>query len=162
MKRVLILSIVFSGVVLLISGCARNISSSTYDAQTLGSADNVYECVVVSTRRVQVEEGDYLENNKTGALMGAVAGGAVGQAFGGGRGRILTTAGGALLGGAAGAVAEKALKSQEGLEYVVRLNSGQLKTVVQGLDSALQPGQAALLIVNDKGRSRVVPRFNNQ
>jgi outer membrane lipoprotein SlyB len=158
MKKVLIFSVVFGGAILLISGCARNISSSTYDAKTLGSANDVYECVVVSVRKVQVEEGDYLENNKTGALVGAVAGGALGQAFGGGRGRMLTTAGGAILGGVGGAMAEKALKSQEGLEYVVRLGNGQLKTVVQGLDSALCPGQPAMLIIDNNGRSRVVPR----
>jgi uncharacterized protein YcfJ len=38
-----------------------------------------------------VEEGDYLENNMTGALMGAAAGGVLGNMIGGGRGRTTAT-----------------------------------------------------------------------
>jgi outer membrane lipoprotein SlyB len=156
MKKVLILSLGLGGMLLMISGCARNISSSAYDARTVGRASDAYECVVVSVRQVLLENGDSLGDNATGALMGAVAGGAIGQAMGGGRGRTITTVGGALLGGAGGAMAEKSLKSQDGLEYVVRLSSGQLKTIVQGLDSPLRPGQSALLMIDHQGRSRVV------
>ncbi|MDR3179364.1 MAG: glycine zipper 2TM domain-containing protein [Holosporaceae bacterium] len=158
MKKILFLTVALCGTAVLISGCARNISSSTYDAKTLGAATDTYECVVVKVRKVLVEEGERLEENKTGTLVGAIAGGALGNAFGGGRGRVVTTAGGALLGGIGGAFAEKALKSQEGLEYLVKLNSGQMKTIVQSADNPLYPGQLAFLIVDHRGRSRVIPR----
>lgn len=142
---------------LLFCGCARNISSSSYDAQTVGSVSETYECVVVQVKKVMVEEGDYLENNHTGALMGGIAGGALGNAVGNGRGRTVSTVAGALIGSYGGAMAEKALKNQEGLEYIVRLTSGKLVTVVQGLDNPLYSGQTAYLIIS-KGRSRVIPR----
>lgn len=152
----LVLSVVSVISLFAIGGCARNISSSEYDARTVGSTAETYECTVVSVRKVLVNEGDYLENNKTGIAMGAVAGGALGNMIGGGRARIATTAIGALGGAVGGAMLEKNMKSQEGLEYVVRLKSGELRTVVQGLDSPLYKGQKALLMVYGKGRSRVV------
>lgn len=141
----------------MIGGCARNISSSSYG--TVGSASQTYECTVISVRKVAVTEGDRLEDNKSGALMGAVAGGALGNMIGGGRARIATTAAGALAGGVGGAMLERNMKTQEGLEYVVRLRSGEMRTVVQGLDNPLYRGQKALLIIDESrgGRSRVVP-----
>ncbi|MBQ7673377.1 MAG: glycine zipper 2TM domain-containing protein [Alphaproteobacteria bacterium] len=156
MKKTLVFSIVVLGL-LSIGGCARNISSSSYDARKVGAASETYECVVVNVRKVAVEEGDYLENNMTGALMGAAAGGVLGNMIGGGRGRTAATVVGALAGAAGGAAAEKHLKSQEGLEYTVKLQSGAMRTVVQGLDNPLYKGQQALLII-DNNRARVVPK----
>jgi outer membrane lipoprotein SlyB len=92
---------------------------------------------------------------------------------------------GALAGGVGGAYAEKALKSQEAYEYVVRLEntkgesveinetrdgknvsqrtidrkkSASFRTVVQGLDVYIAPGSPALLMIDPNGRSRVVAR----
>lgn len=142
--------------VLLLSGCARDISSNTYKASHVGEASFTYQGVVANVREVQVEEGERLEENAAGAGIGALAGGAAGYQFGGGRGQIATTAAGAILGGVAGAFAEKALKSQKGLEYVVRLDNGQIMTIIQGLDPRLNPGQRVLVLVSNAGRSRVV------
>ena len=159
MKKVgLVFSIASLGLV-LVTGCARNISSNTYDARTLsGAALNSYPCKVVSVRKIMVEEGDYLEDNKTGALLGAVAGGVAGNMIGQGKGRVLATGLGALAGAAGGAYAEKALKRQEAFEYIVELQDGRMKTVVQGTDTILAPGQEAVLIEGQKGRSRLVAR----
>jgi outer membrane lipoprotein SlyB len=156
MKKTLVLSSILCCGLLLIIGCARNISTSSYTEGTVGSISESYPCTVVSLRKVMIEGGDSLEDNKLGMIGGALGGAAIGQAFGGGRGRVLTTAGGAALGGLGGAYAEKALKSQEGLEYTVRMQSGSLRTIVQGMDGALAPGQSALLIVSSRGRSRLV------
>jgi outer membrane lipoprotein SlyB len=117
-----------------------------------------YECTVVSVRRVLVEEGDSLEDNKTGAVLGAVTGGVLGNAVGAGRGRTTATVLGAVAGGVGGAMAEKAMKRQDALEYVLKMQNGSLRTVVQGLDNQLAPGQKVLLIIdNNGGRSRIVP-----
>ena len=155
MKKTLILSSILSCSFLLMVGCARNISSSSYTEGSVGSVSESFPCTVVSVRKVMVES-ESLEDNKLGMIGGALGGAAIGQAFGGGHGRILTTAGGAALGGLGGAMAERALKSQEALEYTVRMQSGSLRTIVQGMDGALAPGQSALLIVSPKGRSRLV------
>ncbi|MDR1982412.1 MAG: glycine zipper 2TM domain-containing protein [Holosporaceae bacterium] len=157
MKKV-VASVVLCGCLVMIGGCARNISSSTYDAKTLGSASSTYPCTVVSVRKVIVEEGERLEDNKTGGLIGAITGGVLGNSVGGGRGRAITTAAGALAGAAAGAYAEKSLKSQEAFEYTVELQSGEMKTIVQGTDTVFAPGQAAFLIVDPRGRSRLINR----
>ncbi len=156
MKKTTLLLVSLGCLSLLISGCARNISSNSYDARTIGAASNTYAGVIVSMRKVMVEEGDYLEDNKVGGIMGAVAGGVLGNAVGGGRGRTIATAAGALAGAAAGAYAEKQLKSQEGFEYTVKLDAGGMKTVVQGTDVVLYPGQRVMLIEDNRGRSRVV------
>lgn len=160
MKRIVMLSSILCCGVLLLSGCARNISANTYDARSMnGSGMISHPCTVVSVRTVAIEEGDYLENNTTGALMGGVAGGLAGNMIGGGRGRTIATGVGALAGAVGGALAEKALKSQTGYEYVVRLQDGSLRTVVQGMDIQLQKGQAAWLIEGTRNsRPRLIAR----
>lgn len=160
MKRIVTLSSILCCGVLLLSGCARNISANTYDARSMnGSGMISHPCTVVSVRVIAVEEGDYLEDNKTGTLMGGVAGGLAGSMIGGGRGRTLATGVGALAGAVGGALAEKALKSQTGYEYIVRLQDGSLRTVVQGMDTQLQKGQAALLIEGtENSRPRLIAR----
>jgi outer membrane lipoprotein SlyB len=158
MKKVVVFSTIACGVLFLIGGCAREMSSDKYDARTVGATSRTYPCVVVSSRRVAVEEGERLEDNKTGGIIGAIAGGVLGNAMGGGRGRVVTTAGGALVGAAAGAYAEKRLKSQEAIEYVVELQSGGLQSVVQGMDVVLNKGQEAFLIIDPRGRSRLIAR----
>lgn len=143
-------------VTVLIAGCARNISSDTYSDKHVDEATQTYAGRIVSVRKVQVKAAEKLEENTTGAAIGAIAGGVAGYQFGGGRGQVAATGAGALLGGIAGAFAQDALGSQEALEYVVQLESGALRTVVQGLDPALSPGQNVLLMVSMKGRSRVI------
>lgn len=139
-----------------LSGCARNISSDTYDARTVGEAAFSYQGVVASARQVDVSEGDYLEDNKTGIIVGGVGGGIAGNQIGSGGGNLAATAGGAVLGAIAGAFAEKALKDQKGMEYVIRLNNGQMMTVIQGVDNPFATGQRVFVIVKNDGRSRVV------
>ncbi len=141
---------------LALSGCARNISSSSYDARTVGEAAFSYQGVVVSARQVEVSEGDYLEDNKTGILLGGGAGGLAGSQIGSGRGAVAGAVGGAVIGAIAGAFAEKALKEQSGMEYVVRLNNSQMMTVVQGMDNTMAVGQRVIIMVKHDGRSRVI------
>jgi outer membrane lipoprotein SlyB len=141
---------------LLLSGCARDISSNTYKASHVGETSFTYQGVVANVREVQVEESEYFEGG-AGPAVGALAGGAAGYQFGGGRGQIATTAAGAILGGVAGTFAEKALKSQKGLEYVVRLENGQIMTIVQGIEPRLNSGQRVLVLISHGGRSRVIP-----
>ena len=160
MKKVTMLLSVLCCGTLLLTGCARNISANSYDARAMnGSGMISYPCKVISVRTVAVEEGDYLEDNKTGTLLGAVAGGLAGNMIGGGRGRILATGVGALAGAAGGAYAEKSLKSQNAYEYVVQLTNGSMRTVVQGMDTFLQVGQEALLIEGTRNsRPRLIAR----
>jgi outer membrane lipoprotein SlyB len=160
MKKVTMLLSVLCCGTLLLTGCARNISANSYDARALNGTGMIsHPCKVISVRTVAVEEGDYLEDNKTGTALGAVAGGLAGNMIGGGRGRILATGVGAIAGAVGGAFAEKALKSQNAYEYVVQLTNGTMRTVVQGMDTFLQVGQEALLIEGTRNsRPRLIAR----
>lgn len=157
MKKTLLM--VMGVVTLLMGGCVRNISSSSYEASTVGSAGITYPCTVVSVRKVLVEE----ENLSGGTLAGGAAGMAIGQTIGQGSGQVLATVAGGLIGAAAGAAAQKSMSSQEGFEYTVKLENGEMRTIVQGADSPLVPGQAAYLIVyptegRAQARSRLIAR----
>lgn len=139
---------------LLTGGCARNISSNSYGSSNVGTVATSLPCTVVSVRKVLVESDD----NKVGTLGGAIAGAAIGQAIGGGRGRTIATVAGALAGAAAGNAAQKSMSKQEGLEYTVKTADGTLRTVVQGTDVLLMPGDKATLVIYPNGeRSRLIP-----
>ena len=159
MKQVIKMSSIFCFGLLLMSGCARDISSDSYEETSLsGPASNSYACKVVSVRKVKVTASDSLDKNATGAIMGGVAGGVAGSMIGQGKGNTLATGLGALAGAVAGAYAEKKLKEQVAYEYVVELKDGSMKTVVQGLNNVLAVGQDAILIEGGRGRSRLIAR----
>ena len=73
-----------------------------------------------------------LEGSSTGgAILGAVAGGFLGNQIGSGSGRDAATIGGAALGGAAGSHAGRAINNRQGLEITVRLDQGGSLSIVQ-------------------------------
>lgn len=143
---------------LVVTGCARNISANTYKAGKVGEAAFTYQGTVLSVREVEVKDSEKLEENALGIIGGGAIGGLAGNQVGKGRGQTIATIGGALLGATAGAFAEDQLKTQHGLEIVVRLTNGSVMTVVQGNDLHVQAGQPVLVMVSaNGGRSRVVP-----
>jgi outer membrane lipoprotein SlyB len=146
----------------IFGGCARQISSNVYSANAVGETSTTYPGVVISCRQVLVEDKEYLEQNGLGIIGGGVTGGYLGSKVGKGEGNMLATVGGAIVGATAGAYAEKMLKSQNAIEYVVALENGEAKTVTQGLDPSYSAGQKVWLIVSQRGRSRIVPRQSDQ
>ena len=142
---------------LLMPGCARRISQNYYSAASVGEAAHTYKGTIISARRVEVGEAERLQDNTTGLAVGGIAGGVAGSQIGSGSGSVLAAAGGAILGGLAGSYAQDELSRQAAVEYSVQLTNGQIMTVVQGADEVYQAGQAVLVIVSKKGRSRIVP-----
>lgn len=141
---------------LLLTSCAREISSDVYASSQVGEVSTTYAGVVKSVRQVLVQHGEQLEDNGLGLAGGGVVGGAVGNTVG--RGRFLPTAVGAIAGAVAGTLAEKKLKEQSALEYVVQLDNGNLITVVQGQDQVFAVGQPVYVLVSSFGRSRITPQ----
>ena len=137
--------------------CARQIDANVYKASHIGETSTTYRGVVISARPVMVEDKEYLEDNTMGMAGGGILGGVLGNSFGSGTGNTLATLAGAAAGAAGGAYAEKHLKTQNAMEYVVELDSGSLKTVVQGPTPALATGQKVLLMQSHSGRSRIQP-----
>jgi outer membrane lipoprotein SlyB len=154
MKTPFILSLAF---LLLLTNCAKNISSNEYSETEVGAVKHTYRGAVISARNVKVNGADSLGDNQAGLIGGGLAGGILGSQPGKGRGSSVGLVLGAAAGALGGAFAEKGLKSQEGIEYSVELSSGRIMTLVQGTDHALSVGQRVLVMVGSKGRSRIVP-----
>lgn len=140
----------------LFASCARTISSDIYSANHVGETSKTYAGVIVASRIVTIQDKERLEENGLGIIGGALGGGLAGSYVGKGTGNTLATVGGALAGATVGAFAEKTLKTQNGIEYVVSLDNGESVTVVQGPEPRLSEGQRVLVMVSKKGRSRVV------
>ncbi|MDR1475631.1 MAG: glycine zipper 2TM domain-containing protein [Holosporales bacterium] len=140
---------------LLVSGCAKDLSPDSYTAGQAGEVSQTYKGKILNVRQVTVEGSDSLGGNIAGAGIGAVGGGVLGNMIGQGKGRILSTAAGAALGGIGGAYAEKKLKQQKALEYIVKLDNGQTITLVQGVSPAFSVGQRVFVHVSGNGRSRI-------
>jgi outer membrane lipoprotein SlyB len=107
-----------------LSGCARDLDSSTYvDSSTVGL---VLEGVVISARPVKVKGADKLGNNKTGMLAGGAAGAVGGSMVGQGGGQVAAAVGAGLVGAALGALAESELSTSDGIEYIVKVSKENL------------------------------------
>ncbi|MFT4553280.1 MAG: outer membrane lipoprotein SlyB [Chlamydiales bacterium] len=144
--------------VMTLSGCARDISSDVYSESHVGETSATYSGVVVSARKITVQENEKLKENQMGMLGGGVAGGAIGHTMGKGKGKDVATVAGAIAGAIGGAFAEKALNTQEAMEYVVELKNGEMRTVVQGIEPRLGIGHEVFLMVSTQGRSRLRAR----
>lgn len=148
MKNKLIYSV---GLAVLLSGCASNINSDHYATSSTGSVGQVMPCTVVSVRQVNVSSSD----SSAGSVLGAIGGGVAGSTIGHGRGSVLGALGGAALGAIAGDFAEGELSKQTGVEYIVKLDNGAMRTITQGADVYMQPGQRCYLLYGNQ--SRIIP-----
>jgi outer membrane lipoprotein SlyB len=142
--------------VMLLGGCAKEIDADLYTEENFGEASHTYQGVIVNVRKVRMQQGDKLEDNKTGIAVGAITGAVVGNQFGKGSGNVASTAIGGLGGAFLGSLAEKKLKSQDALEYVVKLSNGDVRSIVQGLSPSFSVGQRVLVMINRHNRSRII------
>jgi outer membrane lipoprotein SlyB len=140
-----------------LASCARQISPGVYTGEHVGEVRETYLGTLQSARVVTVQEDELLEDNRTGGLLGGVAGGAAASRVGQGTGKAVAIAGGALAGAALGALAERSVKRQDAMEYIVRLDDGALLTVVQGMQPPIGIGQRVYVQESARGRSRVLP-----
>ena len=90
-------------------------------------------------------------------LANYLAGGFAGSAIGSGVGQAAAVAAGAILGALVGSLVEQEAKRQPALEYIVETQSGELLTIVQGVQPQIAPGQRVFVQVGRTGRSRIIP-----
>ena len=129
-------------------GCQSNINSDHYSTNQTGKVSTVSQCTVMNVRYVGVNS-----DTETGTLIGSIAGGVAGSTIGGGStAHTLGAVGGALLGGFVGSAAEQGLSSQTGIEYVVKLDNGQVISITQGTAGALSVGQRCLVLFGNPSR----------
>ncbi len=140
-----------------LAACARQINPDVVEGRDTGVVMRTEIGWIESARVVQIQEQDQLERNSAGIVIGGAMGGLLGNQIGHGWGQILATGAGALVGATVGALTEQELKRQPAMEYVVRNETGQLYTIVQGVQPRLVPGQRVYLQESGGGRARLVP-----
>ncbi len=146
-----------AAVVLALAACGHQ-TSSTYNATEVGRVLDTSRAVVLSSRVVEISgEG---EQSGYGPLLGGAAGASAGYAIGGNdAGQVIGTVLGGLIGAGLGWATEQSVDTREGIEYVLRLDSGKDVTLVQNRasdETPLPPG-TAVLIQRGSGYSRVIP-----
>jgi len=146
----------FSGVIgvtmlCVITGCATSQSGEVYTRDQARRTQTVQLGVVEFVKEVQVE-GDH---SALGTLGGGVAGGVLGSTIGSGRGSTLAALGGAALGALAGNQVEKKMTEYTGLEITVKLDSGQVISVVQEADVPFSVGDRVRVLTDSRGTTRV-------
>lgn len=123
-------------------GCAQNVSSTTYNSSEVGVAAKVVPGVVLSRRAVKIDA-----NSGAGGIAGAAAGAAAGSGVGGSvQGNIVGAIGGAVAGGLMGNAIDKGVNNQQGIEYIIKLKSGETISVVQAANVQFAPKQHILVI----------------
>ncbi len=156
MKKIATL-LTIAGLTFTIAACTPDISSGGYSAssvQDINAAQNAYAGVITSAMPVNVSG----ENGGMGTAIGAVAGGIAGSAIGGGtRANLLGGVGGAVVGGLAGKAIGDRVGNQQGMRYVVKLETGKSVSVVQGVPPVLQVGQKVNVLMGGSTRPRVIP-----
>ena len=111
----------------LAGGCTPRVGGNDYVVSGAQGSYDVEYGTVVSFRHVRIN------NESSGTVVGALGGAAL---------------------GAAGA---NNMGNQNGVEVVVKLDSGRTLAVVQGADMTFTPGQA-VMVMRGNGKTRVAPR----
>ena len=113
-------------VMLLTTACVRQ-GQDIYKADESGVSRAVEFGTVLNVREVQIKG----KNSGIGTAIGAGVGVGGGSYVGKGDGNAWAMAGAAIVGAVAGTVIEQSIRDRNGYEYVVQLQSGETKTVVQ-------------------------------
>ncbi|MFZ4528814.1 MAG: hypothetical protein ACOYNW_09965 [Undibacterium curvum] len=146
MKKFVALSLVTS--VALLSACASpSNSGSVYRASQTQNEQSVRMGVVESVREVMIEKGQSGVGTAAGAALGGIA---AGSNIGGGNGAVAAGIVGAIAGGLIGQKVEGNMNQKRGLEITVRLDSGEMKAIVQEADEFFRAGERVRLLSNGR------------
>ena len=131
------------GLAVLVSGCATQSSSSAvYRADETQREQTVRMATVESVRKVMIQR----DSKGIGVIGGAVVGGLAGSSAGGGRGQDIATVLGAIGGMVAGQAIENQSNQREGLEVIVKYDSGETRVIVQEADVDVKAGDRVRVI----------------
>lgn len=148
MKRTLITLALAASV----AGCITHESANVYDKHEAGREQTVRMATVDSVRKVTLEGSQ----SGVGAAAGGAVGGIAGSQAGHGAGSSVAAVLGTVAGGVAGNVLEHKATSKDALEITVKLDSGEMRAIVQEADQPFTPGQRVRLL-SSGGVTRVVP-----
>jgi outer membrane lipoprotein SlyB len=145
-------TILMAGLAVSLAGCMTHESASVYSKHEAGREQTVRMATVESVRKVMIEGSQ----SGLGAGAGGAVGGIAGSGIGHGRGSSAAAVVGAVAGGVAGNVLEHKATSKDALEVTVKLDSGEMRAIVQEADVELKPGQRVRLL-SSGGVTRVTP-----
>lgn len=138
----------------VVTACTPNISPNQYATTEVGQANKTVPGVIVNARQVVVTGSD--DGNNWGALGGGAVGAVAGSAIGGGaRMNILGGIAGAIGGALVGNAIQNSATTQCAMEYIVRIDNGELITVTQAVHPLFNKGQQVYVIFGD--RVRIIP-----
>jgi len=135
---------------LILDGCASSMSGRAYSRGQARQEQAVRYGTVESVRPVQIEGTKTPIGTIAGGAVGGVAGSTVGSGKGSGVAAIL----GAVVGGIVGSAAEEGLTRRDGLEIIVKLDSGNTIAITQEADENFSPGER-VHVISGGGVSRV-------
>lgn len=170
-----------SKLTLVIPALAVLLGACTTQTQPLQNGASVYRssesqralytstCRIESARYVAVIGDSVQDRNRAaattgvGVVAGALIGRAIGSEIGKGRGNELARNLGTIAGGVVGAntaqAATQRATTRQGVEYLVRLEDGRQRVIVQNLndgEAAMRPG-AGCQLVGGRGQDRIIP-----
>jgi outer membrane lipoprotein SlyB len=137
-------------IILTAAACATRESANVYSRHEAGREQTVRMATVDSVRKVEIEGS----RSGVGAAAGGITGGIAGSGVGHGKGAAVATVLGAVGGGVAGQAIEEKTTRKDALEITVRLDSGEMRAIVQEADEVFKPGERVRLL-NSGGVTRV-------
>ncbi len=150
MKPRVLLALLAASAALL--GCATSKSGDVYSREEALREQTVRLATVESVRPVTIQG----TRSGIGAAAGGVVGGVAGSTVGHGKGSTIAGVLGAVGGGVAGQAVEEGTTRRPGVEITVRLQSGELRAIVQEETDKFVPGQKVRLLTSG-GVTRVSP-----
>jgi outer membrane lipoprotein SlyB len=131
-----------------LSGCvvAPN-SANVYRANEAQNEQSVRMATVESVREITIDKGASGIGKTSGAVLGGLA---TGSNIGHGNGAAAAAVVGAIAGGIIGDNVEANLTNKKGFEITVKLDNGELRSIVQDADEAFKPGERVRLLSNGK------------
>jgi len=145
-------AILAAALAVALSGCFSRESADVYGKHEAGREQTVRMATVDSVRKVVLEGS----RSGVGAAAGGAVGGISGSTVGQGKGSSVAGVLGAVGGGVAGSVLEEKVTRKEALEITVKLDSGEMRAIVQEADVDIKPGQRVRLLTSG-GVTRVTP-----
>jgi outer membrane lipoprotein SlyB len=139
-------SLLAIAVLLIISGCAKNIQSNVYNENETTQMKSISKGVILEVIPVTVE-GDKIVGTASGAVIGGISGSMLG---GNDTVKVLSGAVGALIGSGVGRTIDGWITGQEGYQYIIELRrDGEIVSIVQGANNPLAVGDNVLLLHNN-------------
>jgi outer membrane lipoprotein SlyB len=153
MRLSILVTLIAGSVLGAAAGCATRESANVYSKHETGREQTVRLATVDSVRQVKIQGSDTAAGPVAGGAVGGIAGSTIGHGKGSAVGAVIGVVGGAV----AGRAIEQGVTRKDALEITVKLDSGELRAIVQESDIAFKPGDRVRL-VSSGGVTRVTPQ----